>query len=152
VALPWNPTVQFGGNAPGDAPITHAIEVTLAEATERSPLVRARPDSDLASDATVERVWITDPEAKGAEPQAVIAYDSGISVSWMKAHEALARQYEMVATTFPGASATEMNGRPALLIDDSSNPSFAIIVDDVEVIIYGNLTEERFRAIAETIP
>ncbi|HEX6844613.1 MAG TPA: hypothetical protein VF235_05795 [Actinomycetota bacterium] len=142
------PVVRLGGTT--GTPIPSGIVVSLDSARRQTPFVIVRPEGPLASDATVERVWITDPSAKG-EPQVAIEYASGIEVFWIRAAPGLEEQYPELADDY-GGSVGEIEGRTTIEVEGEGQlRSVAQVIDDVEVIVYGTLPIEDLRAVAASI-
>ncbi len=137
-----------------DEVLPGATRMTLAKASEEFPVPLYRPNTSLASDATVSETWVRVNDA----PEVWIQYRSGIVVLVRPVGDLLqTREYAeaQIAQGIPGRIVT-VGGVEAFLVLQSENGSGSVrlVLDGVvvDVIGYiGDFSAEQLTEAAESV-
>jgi hypothetical protein len=164
---PGGSAADIGANGPIGGQYT-----TLDGAASKVPFEIVRPQDTLASDASIESVWVSSP---GDQPGVQLRYASGITVSllqWPKGKNPATSYKSQWAESGNLGSLETINGHPAWIVPgdvgssvtqlpdgttegsgvmDPSMNTVELTVDQVDVLIQGKQSIDDLVGVAQTV-
>jgi len=131
--------------------------VSLSEAEAKAGFAILRPDDPSASDGSISHVWLDRTPGLGYV-RVAISYASGIEETIQPYQFPDPKEeFTSLASELPGASVETVGGVPALVIPPGSDStgshigSVAFVLEDDYVVIYGYLSVDALKTVADSI-
>jgi hypothetical protein len=133
----------------GDGPFHGARRVTVDKAERIARYARERPDDPAASDATLNTVWAT-------AHRFAFEYDSGIEVQvqpWGSTADPASTFLKLAVEFHLKDGPTTIRRDPAILISlgEASPASVEFVRDGIKITVFGELSDDVLRRVAESI-
>ncbi|MGH3668726.1 MAG: hypothetical protein ACRDU7_10565 [Acidimicrobiia bacterium] len=136
--------------------LREGYETTLQAATAVTGLSLSRPQSDLASDQTLDEVWV----GTAGYPEVALRYESGLRLyitMWPSGADP-ARSYARLVSESGVGWTTSLGGNPVLAIPKDAQakgfPPVSVVdisLGDVELSIHADVPVEKLLSVAESV-